>query len=196
MSMMSDGSKGVDNSNCKGAPGSVKRLACVEKNQKEFDKKEKEDREEEERKEEERKKLEGEEDDEDGEDALKFEDIDKSDGYSLEEMDLLFKNKEKNKDNSLLYNYCPHGYGMTGIKTSAWSNVVNEYAKKCKQRYMRSPRCWTHRVARHGTQILRKYSMKCCPTLPEENIIKDEKLDNLDDYKYYDSIRNYPFHIP
>ena len=93
-------------------------------------------------------------------------------------------------------NYCPKGYAMSGIKTSAWSSRVNTYAQKCRSRYMRSDYCWTAHQSYDGEQILRRYSMKCCPTFSKDSIKEEENLDNLDDYKNYDSIRNYPFHIP
>ena len=93
-------------------------------------------------------------------------------------------------------NYCPEGYGMTGIKTSAWSSNVHTYGQKCRSRYLASDVCWTIHMSYDGKQILRRYSMRCCPTITQDSIKEEEKLDNLDDYKNYNSIRNYPFHNP
>lgn len=103
-------------------------------------------------------------------------------------------------NNSRQNNYCPEGYGMTGIKTSAWQSSVKTYVQQCKTRYVvpsgNKTTCWTKHQSDDGIQILRKYSMKCCPTYSQDSIKDDEKIDNLDEYKNYNSIRNYPFHTP
>lgn len=105
-------------------------------------------------------------------------------------------------DRSREKNYCFPGYALSGIKTSAWSNNVEAYVEKCKPRYMKPPKCWTTHDKHIGNQMMRDYSMKCCPTiLPKTwfnsgNLNTEGRGDNLDDYKNYDSVRKYPFHKP
>lgn len=102
-------------------------------------------------------------------------------------------------DESKAANYCPEGYAMSGIKTSAWENTVREYTKKCRYSvYMGIPSttCWTTPLRTIGTQIQREYSMKCCPTISPSTVDINSLSDNLDDYKKYSSIRKYPFHKP
>jgi hypothetical protein len=113
--------------------------------------------------------------------------------------------KDYKSNNSKQNNYCPEGYGMTGIKTSAWSSDVITYKQVCEiptfltgflDFFIGNRKKCVKVETKDGTQILRKYSMKCCPTFSQENIKKEINLDNLDDYKNYDSIKNYPFHLP
>lgn len=96
-------------------------------------------------------------------------------------------------------NYCINGYALSGIKTSAWENNVEEYQQRIKKRYF-PPKTWkwTSWVRGHGTQILRDYSMKCCKTygVGDSSINQNGRTSYLDDYKNYDSVRKYPFHKP
>ena len=99
-------------------------------------------------------------------------------------------------DRSRESNYCYPGYAVSGIKTSAWSNNVEAYVEKCKPRYMKPPKCWTTHDKHIGNQMMRDYSMKCCPTIISNTINTNGRGDNLDDFKNYDSVRKYPFHKP
>lgn len=99
-------------------------------------------------------------------------------------------------DRSRGSNYCSPGYAVSGIKTSAWLNSVEAYVEKCRTRYLRSPKCWTTHQKFVGVQMMRDYSMKCCPTITPNTINETGREDNLDDFKYYESVRKYPFHKP